>query len=709
VAAKNNNKMNISYTIKAVDRFTKTHAKLERQLSNLNDMTRGLDADKELDVDAKTAQADKKLTFTKMLLDSIPGRKRIVLAAKGFNKGLNQADKFATKLRTMEEMSQGLGRGLLSMMIPSIGVALGVAAGGAGAFAAGLLGAGAAAGAFALVAVPTISYLKEMDETVKRGSKQWYELSAGTRSALSALDSLRSTWSDVQDTFREDVLEIFALNLQGARVALKLFTPTIESSVEAVRDLSEAFNRNLMSDDVKAIFKWMGDTAGGYLVDFTKAIGNFAVGFMNMMVAFDPLAQDFSDGLLDMSDRFREWSSTLENNKAFQDFLAYTRENGPVLLSFLGNLIRFLVDLGVAMAPVGEKILELTNKFLKWSSGILENHEWVGKLIAGIIVFKGILGLLLPVLSIVMIAFNTLWPILSTVFKWFGGLKGIVSKVIPWILRIGTVVLRLGGPLGWLISTVIFMAGVIWQNWDAIKKWTIDTFTAIADWVGKKWAEVEQYWGVIKRLVTILTTNFAEMVNAVKDKMAEIKKKIEDKWDAAQSFLEGIDLFSIGGDIIRGLVKGISSIDVWGAVADVGSSIKSAFTSFFSIHSPSKVMNKDVGRWITLGVVDGMTGMASKAERAATLVANAVKRPFDDMDNKYTFSASGVADARGAYEASKYSTYESSDSQDVEGAGTSSNGTYAVINLGGYEAKGVIEYITREQDRKKGRKEQFKG
>jgi hypothetical protein len=710
MAAKNNNKMNISYTIKAVDRFTKTHAKLERQLSKLNDMTQGLSDDKSMDVDADTKKADAKLSLTKRLIKSIPGHKTIILSAKGFNKGLGQADQFATKLRTMEEMSQGLARGLLGMMIPTIGASLGVAAGGAGAFAAGLLSAGAAVGGFAMVAVPTISYLKELDATVKRGSDAWYKLSSATRGALTELDLLRSSWSKLQDKFREPVLEIFALNMQGARKALELFTPTIESSVNAVRNLSEAFNKNLMSDDVKAIFEWLGNTAGPYLEKYTKAIGNFIVGFMNMMVAFDPLAKDFADGFLNMSERFREWSSTLDNNKAFQDFLAYTRENGPLLLSFLGNLIRFLVDLGIAMAPVGEQILELTNKFLKWSSGMLENHEWIGKLIAGFIVFKGILGVALPIISMATIAFNTLWPIISVVFGWITKLGGVIRFILPWITRIGVWVLRLGGPLGWLISTIIFLAGVVYANWDSIWKWTKDTFSKVSGFIEESWGKVEATWSVLSELAKILWNKFEEMVGTVEEKMTAVGNTIETLWGVAQSFLEGIDLWSIGADIIRGLVNGISSVDVWSAVTNVGSSIKNAFTSFFKVNSPSKLMRQDVGRWITLGVVDGMVGMKSKAEREAERVANAIKKPFDSMDNDYTFGATGVASNRSRYQSAKYGSYANSSTQQDAQTSTPTNGAgqYAVFNIGGYEAKGFIEYVTTTQEREKGRKDQFR-
>ncbi|CAN7227706.1 phage tail protein [Rossellomorea sp. LjRoot5] len=706
MAAKANNKMNISYTIKAIDRFTKTHDKLERQFSKLEDMTKGLTQVKEIKIDVDNAVANAKLEHTEQKVKDIPKFPTIRLMVKGFSKGLDQADQFATRLRTMEELSQGFGRGALFTALPALAPVLGIAAGGAGALASSLFAAGAGAGAFAAVAVPTIGYLAEMDKEVKRGSQAWYKLSDGTRSALGELDKLRSSWSKLQDRFREPVLGIFAINLQSAQKLLKEFTPVIESSVDAVSNLSKAFDKNLMSDDVQAVFEWLGNTAGPYLEDLVKTVGNFGVGFMSMMKAFDPLAQDFADGFLRMSEKFREWASTLENNKAFQDFMAYVSENGPTLLSLIGNITKFLVNFGIAIAPLGTKVLELTNAFFAWASELIKNHEWIAKLIGVGWVAQGMFAMLGSILAPVIVIFRTLWPVLATVFKWFGSLKGVLTRVMPWIVRIGTTVLRLGGPLGWLISTIIFMAGVIYSNWDSIKKWTIETFTKVKNVIKDAWAKVEVYWGVVKRLAAILAVKFGEMVNSVRKKMGEIKDKIEDKWDAAQDFLEGINLFSIGGDIIRGLVDGISSIDVWGAVTNVGSSIKSAFTSFFKVHSPSRLMRDDVGKWITLGVVDGMTSMASKAEREANMVANAIAKPFQTMEKDYTFSA--VGSARSQYAAS---TRTESTQAAVATAGAGGDLVIEVpVTLDGRQvARGTYRYVTEEQRREASRVQRFKG
>lgn len=600
MAQKANNKMNISYTIRAIDRFTKTHKRLERQLGQLEGRLTRLSAmSPTIDVNVNTRVAERRIDRTKRKLALMPKVKKVWIKVEGWA----DMDRLATKLRNIDEIMIQMGMGLIWMLIPALGPMLAVAAGGAGALAAQLLGAGAAMGAFALVAVPTIGYLKEIDGSVKRGSKEWYKLSEATRSTLTALDQFRSTWSKLQKEFREPTLEVFTAMLEGADQSLKLFKPTIEGSIEAAKNLAIAFNENLGSADVKGIFEWLGTTAGGYFEDLGKTIGNFVVGFMNMMVAFDPLAQDFADGFLRMSEKFREWSQTLDENKSFQDFMNFTRENGPVMLSFFGSLVNFLVELGIAMAPIGAVVLDLTTRFLDWAEAGLENNKWVGKAIGLFLVWRASMSLLTPLIVVLVGSVSRAASAIAFLWKWGGKLISVFIRILPVVGRVGLTLLRFAtGPVGLVITTVITLAYIIYKNWDGI------------------WAKTKEIFGLVKEYFVT-------------------------KWEEIKDYLKNTDLKTIGADIIRGLIKGISSVSPTKAVRAVARKIKDGFTGFFKVKSPSRLMQRDVGRWITLGVINGMTAMSSKAEREATIVANAIKRPFDEMDTDYRFTARGSATA----------------------------------------------------------------
>lgn len=657
MAAKNNNKMNISYTIRAVDRFTDVHERLERQFNQLEAAARQLETiDPTINVDADTATAQAQVQALDNAIDRLPWYRRIWIHIEGIgNDHMKRMTRMANAIQNFNEIAMSVGQGGLFMVLPLLGPLLGSAAGGAGALASQLVGAAAGLGAFAMVAVPTIGYLREIDGEVKRGSSKWKKLSDGTRAALTALDSLRASWSKLQDKFREPTLKIFATNLETAKQALKLFEPTIEGSVKAVENLSKSLKNSLGSSDVKGIFEWFGKTGGGYLEDLMKTLGNFTVGLLNMFVAFDPLTQKFSDGFLEMSERFREWSSTLENNQAFQDFMNYVATVGPQVLSLFGNLITFLVNFGIAIEPISTKVLELTNAFFAWASEGLKTNKWVAQLITGAFMLFGAFKVLWPLINVGITAFKFLAPVITKVWSWFGKLQGAFIRIIPWIQSVATFIMGLHPVIRIIMVVVALLSAVIVRHWDEIKAWTIKTFAKVKSYIQEKWDQIGDKIDEVKEWADNVADSAADMYDSVVEWFGNIWDEVTGTWDDITAYFAEIDLYETGKDIIQGLLDGINVVDVWKSVTNVASDIKNAFLNFFDVNSPSRVMNKDVGRWITLGVLDGMVAMAGKAEREAAIVANAIKRPFDSLSTDYSFSA-GVSAARGAYTAATRSS-----------------------------------------------------
>jgi phage-related protein len=707
MASKNNNKMNISYTIRAVDKFTDTHERLQRQLEALERQAAQLEAiDPDINVDADTGAAIAQVNALDNAIDRLPWYRRVWIHVEGVgNDHIRRMNRMATSMQSLNEIAMNMGMGSLITLLPALGPMLAITAGGAGALAGSLIGASAALGGFAMVAVPTIGYLREIDGEVKRGSNAWNKLSDGTRAALTELDKLRASWSKLQEKFREPTLQIFATNLQSAQIALGLFTPTIESSVSAVQELSDSLKNSLGSSDVKGIFEWLGSSAGDHLVDFVKGIGNFIVGFLSMMKAFEPLTKKFMDGFLNMSESFRKWASELDTNESFQDFLKFAEQNGPLLLEFIGSLTNFVVALGQAMSPVGVKVLELANSFLKWSTELLKNHEGLGLLLGVMTVALGLFKVLWPIIQVGVTVFKLLWPVITKVWSWFGKLQGVFVKILPWITRVATFILGLHPVIRIVMAVVAVLAAVVIRHWDDIKAWTIKTFNKVKEWISKKWDEAAEVIEGVKLWVKTVSTAFTDMYDSVVKWLGEMWDGIKGKWEDITAYLSEIDLSDIGSDIIQGLIDGINVVDVWKSVTDVASDIKNAFLNFFDVNSPSRVMKRDVGRWITLGVIDGMTSMASKAEREAEILANAIARPFNNMDKDFTYSAN-IGAARGAYNTA------TSASASTAGVGTVAGGDIVVetpVYLDGREvARGTYRHVSEYQDRDKARTRKFK-
>ena len=85
-------------------------------------------------------------------------------------------------------------------------------------------------------------------------------------------------------------------------------------------------------------------------------------------------------------------------------------------------------------------------------------------------------------------------------------------------------------------------------------------------------------------------------------------------------------LKSIGSDLVKGLWNGISNMAGWikNKIAGFGKGVLNDLKDFFGIHSPSKVMANEVGRFLPEGIAVGIDNYAKKAILAAKDMKNKI-------------------------------------------------------------------------------------
>ena len=110
--------------------------------------------------------------------------------------------------------------------------------------------------------------------------------------------------------------------------------------------------------------------------------------------------------------------------------------------------------------------------------------------------------------------------------------------------------------------------------------------------------------GMIPEIVAEIGKAFVESTPDIIAMVPEIIKAL------AEAFIEGVPkMFEVGKNLIEGLWEGIKSIGdwLWDGVQTVGNWIVNGFKSVFGIHSPSKVMADEVGKFLALGIEQGLT------------------------------------------------------------------------------------------------------
>lgn len=575
-----NEKMNIQFRISAIDNFSKTmdklHARLtsaERHLKSIRNQQIKIDADTgnfdakikkvqataeaatrkrtvNIDADvgsasasltalrnaisrvegkhtatinANTASANSKLTLTQRLIERIKGVHVVRIWLKGYEDFRKRTSKMAQMMQNLDEMFSGFGRGFLMAMSTTVGPALAVVAGGLGAVGAAAVSAAGGLGIFGVLAFEVSSRVIGLEENLKKNGEEFQKLPKYMQDAILSLKEFKSVWKDFRKTFNEPIYEIFTITMQGITRALEQMKPAVASTTDAMYNLAKSFKKNVESDDVKRFFEWMGETAGPYVEKLTKAVGNFIVGFANMMVAFDPLAQDFSDAFLEMSEDFRKWSATLDENQAFQDFIDFVRDTTPLVLDLLGSMVDVIIEFSIAMRPVAEVVLETATAFFQWLASIFQTYPGVAQFIGIVITLIGTLKVLFPILNMLKLLFDWIVMPIWNAGKSFLDMAKNADKGKISLKGVGRSLLRFIPYVGPVMAIVLELANVFNISWTDIANITQEVWGMLPEWITGPleglWEGVTSIFGGIKDSVSTSTSEAATSVQTNFDSM----------------------------------------------------------------------------------------------------------------------------------------------------------------------------------------------
>ena len=177
--------------------------------------------------------------------------------------------------------------------------------------------------------------------------------------------------------------------------------------------------------------------------------------------------------------------------------------------------------------------------------------------------------------------------------------------------------------------------------------WDFINGTLIPWWKNTVWPAVSKWWNetaypVIKNFID--TT----IVPAIADAFDAAVNRVKDRFK------------NIGSNILKGITKGMRTVDLTDATTNFTTGTLSSFTSSFMIHSPSRLMRDKVGVYIGLGILQGIEStipdIMSVSNRISTGMTNAISsnRPTIGIDAYSTYS--GAVSTYGSMKSSGYSS-----------------------------------------------------
>lgn len=181
------------------------------------------------------------------------------------------------------------------------------------------------------------------------------------------------------------------------------------------------------------------------------------------------------------------------------------------------------------------------------------------------------------------------------------------------------------------------------KNGGGIKGIVAATMTGIRNNYQRKYDEINKLTGgKLDIMVQKTREGFKKAANSIAEKVSQAKKN-------ASSFASGVvtevgkipgKTVSIGINLVKGLWNGISNMQSWviSEVRGFGNSVLTGLKNFFGIHSPSKVMEEQIGKNLALGVANGITKHKKHAKKSASeMGSEIVKAAKKKLDTYKTY------------------------------------------------------------------------
>ncbi|WP_297130792.1 tape measure protein [Terrisporobacter sp.] len=126
-------------------------------------------------------------------------------------------------------------------------------------------------------------------------------------------------------------------------------------------------------------------------------------------------------------------------------------------------------------------------------------------------------------------------------------------------------------------------------------------------------------------LWSVAKTMMSNLLNSVISNIRQVPTTISNFMNQAVNVLKGINLFSIGKNMIQGLINGIKNMagNVVGAITSVAEGAVKGVRKFLGINSPSKVFMQ-FGKWTGEGLAIGIDDENNRVAKASKGLASSV-------------------------------------------------------------------------------------
>ena len=434
-----------------------------------------------------------------------------------------------------------------------------------------------------------------------------------------ATEELRSDLS-----FLEQNAETAGVAVDTATAAFDTFNTTInetDSSIEGVSNLLQAgFTESNLQKAVEgltgAYIKFPDTIKIESLADSLqetlateKATGQFAELLDRLGVGAD----EFSENLSKCSTEAQKQDlvlKTLSDNGLNASYEAWKNNNSELVASRQANqdLQESLADLGETVAPIVTRVTELATKLLDKFNSL---DPSIQNVIFAVIALVAALSPVLNIVASIAGGIGNLSRAMSKISPILTSLSGTVNTVFSFISKAFTGLMSLiaAHPVIAIVTAIIAVVVLLYNKCEWFRNGVNNILNSIKSFFKNGFDNIS------KTLSNAITTvkNTASKIASALTKSLNIASKLK----------------TIGKNLVEGLWKGINNAKTWilNKISGFTNSILKGIKGFFGIHSPSKLMEKEIGKFLPAGIG---VGIEKNSDLALT--------PLDKLKKKMTSS-----------------------------------------------------------------------
>lgn len=287
--------------------------------------------------------------------------------------------------------------------------------------------------------------------------------------ALAGPHGLKSAFSDWSRALQPDVLPLFTRGVNSLKNTLPGLTPLARSGASGIGVLYDKASQQLKNPFWSGFKKDIKTAAEPAVIGLGVAFGNVLKGMTGIIDAFLPHMGGIAGTMDRITGRFAKWGSGLKGSPDFERFLAYVKQEGPIIAQLIGQILRAATEVAKGIQPIAQGVLGPVISAVAW---LAVHAPEVIKLMYGIYLASKIIALGMPALAF---GINLYWVAVSiATFATVGWAAAIqATGIVPLIELIVVVVAALAFGIYEAYKRVGWFRTAVDDSWRAIKVSTL--------------------------------------------------------------------------------------------------------------------------------------------------------------------------------------------------------------------------------------------